>query len=1174
MSKIIVENELMKNQKAAEILPPQASFECLQTAEGHSIFFSIGDDKVLYTIFEKAGQTTGWLATDISSELSVRHGDRKITAEKFAVTQVADHGNITIAVSVKAAGDDTSYLYILSGLPSSSGSDWMKQAGSRVWQARPYDDKSHPVATLDIAGLYLTPEQKSIADQQLICEVNIKGYLQNYTVNFSGTNAWQQLQTAENFEEVLSQKIGKAEIATSVGLYQLTKLEDGLTINFIPMESFFGPPTIIKLKAPEDATRIATLPVDDKNNTNLFVAAKESIYLFTPGEQHNFAKGEKIVENALLVGVRDFYAHQSPKETILWGLNQKGEVFSVKCARGSETDPQAWSTPIPILTGVERIASYVNQQTANSIIFAHTSGRSLVKLTQDPQTTIWQHSNILLPALDVDSVTEYTTYTSHIQLLGDDNIPIGNTKVLVTASSNCYVFINNVYYMLSPTVPIEVKTDRTGQVSIMQLTQTMGAVCYHLETEDKTVKVDVNPMTKLLDQIARVKTGDDLGKVQIPNADGSRQPLLGKDITKDQRDSTVAALQEFVKTSKELPQDGSVKTPDTPFVSEAVSAKSFAARPETIWGMSFEKGNWQFHSGGAAMEHFGLQIAPVSDTFALKTDTLQLSNIWDEAIETVAGDIWNWLKKAFDDVKRFFVMVVDDVYHFFLEIGEKLYRFVLDCVNSVIHAIEFIFNKLKVFIEELIKWLGVLFQWGDIVRTHNVLKNVIKQYVAYSIRRGGDIKKNIAEIFKNIEQRLDDWAGLGTLEGDISGISAKTKPVPGQHSPQANYGTTHLKNGLESASSNIPHAPDLNDKLKELLSLLEDAIEKEGAIFKNAFETLRKQVIEQFQQLSLGEIIKRLLAILGKILVGSAENIIGTALDVMLLIVEGMWKVFDAKLNIPILSWLYKDITGNDLSILDVVCLVMAIPATVVYKIMNKKKAPFPDNKTTQALISANSWEALHKVFNSDRNTDKAGALTGDALTIDEATENKDLKYTFIFTLRIVAALSTPIFVYVSAIKFEIGPKSKELNIIHACLYYINTAPNFAAGLISNSKQRWDKIVGEAIYAITSIQKFVDIFNYKAEIATAWGKTTKMVDGILGFAAMVPAIAPLGYDHSDKNIINALIRILRNLSRICSPMTSRETEDGQVIFAAKMGLISVWGVGQIAMIGFETPELT
>ena len=77
-----------------------------------------------------------------------------------------------------------------------------------------------------------------------------------------------------------------------------------------------------------------------------------------------------------------------------------------------------------------------------------------------------------------------------------------------------------------------------------------------------------------------------------------------------------------------------------------------------------------------------------------------------------------------------------------------------------------------------------------------------------------------------------------------------------------------------------------------------------------------------------------------------------TFVDLVKNIVEGIVKIFrdvilwikqlgTATIQIPIFSALYKDITGADLSVFDAICLVIAIPATILAKVVTG--SGFPD---------------------------------------------------------------------------------------------------------------------------------------------------------------------------------------------------------------------------------------
>jgi hypothetical protein len=84
----------------------------------------------------------------------------------------------------------------------------------------------------------------------------------------------------------------------------------------------------------------------------------------------------------------------------------------------------------------------------------------------------------------------------------------------------------------------------------------------------------------------------------------------------------------------------------------------------------------------------------------------------------------------------------------------------------------------------------------------------------------------------------------------------------------------------------------------------------------------------------------------------------------------------NAKIDLPIFSWLYYELTGHDLTLFDAVCLVIAIPATIIIKAITRKAPPkFPNmnGKLLRQLITgSNEVPAATKV---DFNTFTAGTM-------------------------------------------------------------------------------------------------------------------------------------------------------------------------------------------------------
>jgi hypothetical protein len=330
------------------------------------------------------------------------------------------------------------------------------------------------------------------------------------------------------------------------------------------------------------------------------------------------------------------------------------------------------------------------------------------------------------------------------------------------------------------------------------------------------------------------------------------------------------------------------------------------------------------------------------------------------AIEVAAGDLWNWVKSEWNDVETFVVQEGEDAWHFICTIAGEVYDAILDCVASVVNAIEFVFNKIKVSIEELIAWLGFLFEWQDILRTHNVLKNLFFQYAKKIVTDIGSTQTSLNSAISGIEAQIDSWAGLED-DGTTIGTSQQsaTNP-PGGNSPQANWALQHTSNNLTSATT--PDADPINAN-SSLIDQLQEIAENEGQDILTAMNQVKTEVFDVVSSLTPAQAVKKLVAIVGDLILNTAENFLDLLLDLIQSLVSGLVDVLTAPIDIPILTPIYKLITnGSSLSILDLMCLVGAIPATVIYKVV-VGSTPFPDNSTTTSIINAPDWNTLAGVI-------------------------------------------------------------------------------------------------------------------------------------------------------------------------------------------------------------------
>lgn len=948
-------SELMQNQKQAAIMSTDSPFQVLESYDGHSFFFSIGTDQTLYLTRELNSEITGWSKIDLSSGLSVYHDGKAVSAKTFAVSQSPVNGLIDIALAISVGEAD--YLYLSLG-NSDKDPSWAENIS---WLIMPFKDSGRVVPVLRISDIYISQS----GDREFILVDILKDpgssldYILRYAVdpsdkdgNFWIPNALSGDVQADGLMSCLGRKKGQLVDGT----YTYGKNVSTEVILYTPLWNPFAKgtePPATRLKAPAGTSAIASAldyhstPSGGKTVfTDLFVTAGSSLHYFPWDGQGNDAQGITVFTDGILADVRSLYAYSDKEIVIIWGLNGQGQIFYLQCPAGSQTDPTAWTYPLPVLTGVEQMAFFINRERNSSVLFAYTVAGELLQLSQDPVTSTWIQRQILLPTTDVDDVLEVDTFTTQITITGDDNLPAAEALVRITGTSPVSVYINNVYRHIKEDVAVEVTTDASGGIAIMQETQAIGAICYRLELSDGTV-AEVNPMIKMLEVMGKIKSGADLAAVRVTDADGKEQPLVSGDIPTDQLDATSFALQELVKTGGTMPLNGS-NLPGTDSKRYFNNGTSTISTAENFWGLSYAA-HFQYRKADVALDYYRERYGT--------DDFLSLS------IKCIAGDVFNWLKRAYGDVKEFFSDVIDNVTHFFIEIGGKLYSFILNSINVVVRSIEMVFNKIKVFLEDLIKWIGFLFQWKDILRTHEVLKSLILKFTYDSVDSIDKLKLLLIEQFDTLEGRINNISGLPDIPRSISSFSSDSPPPEAGNSPQANWGINQTKNNAERSDTDFDPKVDDPGLLESLLLTLAETIEREGDIFAGAIDEIKTQIIDQLTSLSVTEIIKRILGVLSKIVLNTVENVILSILEILKIMVKSAVGVLDATIRIPVISKVYKTITGgSELSFLDLVCLVVAIPTTIVYKVLNNAP-PFGDTPFTAAVIKAPDFQSIRLLY-------------------------------------------------------------------------------------------------------------------------------------------------------------------------------------------------------------------
>jgi hypothetical protein len=1062
--KISSESELMKNRKHAVVMAPDRAFDVLQTPSGDALFFSVGTDGVFYLTREVSQTATGWNRVDLSTALSAAHGGAAVTAKSFAVAQNAGTRAVDMALVVTVGGQD--FLHLSLG-NDNTDAGWATPPG---WTAVPFDAGPAP-APLTIADVFVA----NIGGAETIFADVIRTpgdplrLLDRYYITPGSGQQWNLHKLAADLAAgSIASCLGQRADDPVPGIYTFGTIGGRQELIFTPQYNFFrpaAPPSPARLTLPAGASAIASA-TDATGVSSLFVAATAGLFVFTPGNQHDQSAPVAVIPGGAFAGATVLSAATDGGRTAVWGLNPQGQLCYAACAAGSEGDQAAWSHPVPLVPAAEQFAFFLNLDAGTNVLFAHVDNTELVRLTQDPVTTGWSQRSILLPPTAPDDMVEQDTFTTHIQVTDDNRVPVPGVSVSVTATSPVSAYLNDVYHLLSPSVPVQVSTDMSGVLTVVQETSSLAGACFRVAlTDTPAVAADVNPMSKAQATLAAVKSGDDLAAVQVTGTNGSSRPLVPATVAAGDRDAAASALAQLATVSGGLPSDGSRQ--------QGAAARAATAR-------------------AAATVDLGVAVT--------------------------AGDFFRWLEQAATDVEDFLVHEAEGLYHLVVTIAGEAYHALLDCYDAVVHAAEFVLGKIEVFFDDLVQWLGFVFGWSDIVRTHQVLKNYIRQFVASSAAAIGDIRAGLPGSFTQMQGFIDSWAGLpaaippGLAASTAGGTTQSAASLPGQDSPQGNWGTNLLRNNVASSSVTGPTAA-LGDDVLAAIEALGAAVGREKDVLEAAAARLKSGIIDKFHDLSVAQLIDGIIAIFSDALLQSLENVLLAVLDVLEAVAAGVADLLDTAIDIPVISGLYKEISGDDLSLLDVACLIGAIPATICAKLFTGA-APFPDDARTAALIGAADFATIQRIRNPQPTFAAAVELMASAPHDDNNPADPDSKLTKNLVLSgAILALAGEYVMNVVTFLRQVFPQSVGLVITAAICYLPYNAPSIMGDLPNLAKLNvtvWADWMNYVLTGLMGVKAAVDIGLARSPVATTWAQNIEpWVDLVACVIWMIPTIGSI-----------------------------------------------------------------
>ena len=337
-------------------------------------------------------------------------------------------------------------------------------------------------------------------------------------------------------------------------------------------------------------------------------------------------------------------------------------------------------------------------------------------------------------------------------------------------------------------------------------------------------------------------------------------------------------------------------------------------------------------------------------------------------------DFWNWLKGLFDKIAQCILSIAEDILagiQYFVDGVLKVFKAIIKVLEDVFPFLGSFFKMLEKLIDDVVEALSVLFHFGEIIKTHNYIReqvntlldqaesaiaNQVKPAVDNFFQSGETAVKNafdalIAKIEPNKQGSNLKGAGATAHSAFSAGPGQYGNSSGTSHAVQCSYGLQKLKSN--AGAGKVVTTPTsgagaaigagfsaLDDTISDLWTTFTQQISN-NATLNASISGLNTSAGQLFQSNSASSFFQNLLVTLLELLETLIEGalVVANAFVDLLLnaigdIIASVKTFLNTPIDIPFISWLYQTIFGEPLTLLNAICLVAAIPITVLYRVI------------------------------------------------------------------------------------------------------------------------------------------------------------------------------------------------------------------------------------------------
>lgn len=613
--------------------------------------------------------------------------------------------------------------------------------------------------------------------------------------------------------------------------------------------------------------------------------------------------------------------------------------FEPAASLPSDQAPQGsdYGSPGAIAADASSLALAADDQGALDLFIVGTGQLALTHMYQEEASTNWVRERVEVQPANGGAVEEYISYSSDVLVLDADGVPLVNTPVYVWAPEEALLLINGGSYWVGEEKVASLSTNSGGMLSISQETGSLAAPVIYVSVPSQMApgaSLTIDQTAAQQETLATVTADDILKPLQTG---GFLLPAQYNNL------ETAQSLAAACNSCMTLP--GTAR----------------ATRREQHWQIAFEPGRATYRT---------LTADEAAELLSHKRATIKSARGYFDWLSDI-GDFIAGVADAIVSVTSALISTIADgvqaVIEFIVDGVTYLFDVIVNGVEQAFDLVQTVFARVEVFFEDLFHWLGFLFDWPDMLRTHQAIAYATNQLIGFAGGAVAGILAMVDRSFDGARAQVQDLfsEAISSIGGDptVGGYAkANAEPAPALSSASSN---NIVYNGLlDNARSGTTTAAlpassaAMQGAMRTLTAMATTTASTQAfAQARRYFTAFTASDDAMFTQLLSG--LLRVVEGVALELLSGVQAAIDTLLGVVAELLATFQDILNAPWNIPFVSQLYGSITGGaTLTTLDLLALIIAIPATVLYKLATGE-APFPTQESVDALTASFSAQTM-----------------------------------------------------------------------------------------------------------------------------------------------------------------------------------------------------------------------